>query len=183
MIVKPKYIMLKNGKQAVLRAPKEDESKELLLLMKDCAVETSFLLRTVDEIDTGAIEDERTWIKGKNESARDCVICAYVDGELAGDCGISPINDLQKLRHRASLGIGLRQAFWELGLGTALISYAEQTARALGFEQLELDVFATNMRARRLYEKLGFTETGRIPHGQKLSDGSYDDLIYMVKAL
>ena len=34
-----------------------------------------------------------------------------------------------------------------MGLGTLMISYAEECARSLGFEQLELDIFSTNERA------------------------------------
>lgn len=52
MIVKEKTVILKNGKEAIFRACNIEESQELLLLVKDCASETDFTLRSEDEVDT-----------------------------------------------------------------------------------------------------------------------------------
>ncbi len=183
MIIPSETLTLKNGTQVLLRSPTEADSQDLLLLMYDCAHETNFLLRLPEEVDTNDADGERDWIRQNNEDPRSCVICAYIDGILAGNCGISPVNSLKKLNHRARLGIGIRQAFWGIGLGTAMLLYMEEMASMLGYEQLELDVFSSNKRALCLYEKLGFSETGFIPNAQKLPDGSYDNLIYMVKSL
>jgi GNAT superfamily N-acetyltransferase len=44
------------------------------------------------------------------------------------------------------------------GVGTALMAYAEQWAKARGFAMLSLNVFTANRRARNLYGRLGFEE-------------------------
>lgn len=44
------------------------------------------------------------------------------------------------------------------GVGSALIAYAEEWARARGFAMLTLNVFIANRLARDLYRKLGFEE-------------------------
>jgi ribosomal protein S18 acetylase RimI-like enzyme len=44
------------------------------------------------------------------------------------------------------------------GVGSALIAYAEEWARAGGFAMLTLNVFTANRLARDLYRKLGFEE-------------------------
>lgn len=44
------------------------------------------------------------------------------------------------------------------GVGSALIAYAEEWARARGFSMLTLNVFTANRLARDLYRKLGFEE-------------------------
>ena len=111
------------------------------------------------------------------------MFCAYIDGELAGNTGISLPHNLIKEKHRGMLGIGLRKKFWNQGLGTEMIKYVEENAKKIGFEQLELDVFSTNERAIHVYRKSGFKETGIIPHGYKLSSGIYADKILMVKFL
>lgn len=46
------------------------------------------------------------------------------------------------------------------GIGTALLSAAEARAIALGKSALRLDVIDRNLRARALYARLGFVETG-----------------------
>lgn len=42
------------------------------------------------------------------------------------------------------------------GVGDALLREAEQWTRRKGFRRLSLDVFASNLRGRRFYEKAGF---------------------------
>ena len=54
-------------------------------------------------------------------------------------------------------------------------------AKALGYEQVELEVVAPNSRAISLYEKFDFVRTGTLPHYYKYRDGSYVDACYMVR--
>jgi [ribosomal protein S18]-alanine N-acetyltransferase len=49
------------------------------------------------------------------------------------------------------------------GLGSALVGYLLQQARNSGVTSVLLDVRPSNTEARRLYEKLGFSEIGRRP--------------------
>lgn len=46
------------------------------------------------------------------------------------------------------------------GLGSALIAAAADLAAARGYRELRLDVIDTNLRARALYERLGFRAAG-----------------------
>jgi ribosomal protein S18 acetylase RimI-like enzyme len=48
-----------------------------------------------------------------------------------------------------------------LGIGTHLISVAESRIRERGLSVAQLDVGDNNPRARALYERLGYRETGR----------------------
>ena len=53
-----------------------------------------------------------------------------------------------------------------------------QGAREKGLERVELEVFASNRPAIRLYESLGFVVEGIKRRGRKL-DGAYDDVLEM----
>jgi RimJ/RimL family protein N-acetyltransferase len=64
------------------------------------------------------------------------------------------------------------------GLGRRLVESVVKSAREHGMERIQLDVFATNTRAIRLYQNLGFVAEGRQRRARKL-DGEYDDLILM----
>lgn len=60
------------------------------------------------------------------------------------------------------------------GFGTALIAALEEQARARGHRQVRLDVETDNVRARRLYERLGYRATGAVSQeewDQELPDG------------
>ena len=51
------------------------------------------------------------------------------------------------------------------------------------YEQVELEVVDGNNRAKNLYERFGFRETGRNFRALKYDDGSYRDEYKMVKIL
>ena len=72
------------------------------------------------------------------------------------------------------------------GLGTRLIVLAEQQARQRGERVLGLAVGLENLRARSLYERLGFVSTGDVQrdeyideHGRQIEEES----VYMTKTL
>lgn len=46
------------------------------------------------------------------------------------------------------------------GIGTLLLEFAEETARALGYKKISLNVEVEKLSARRLYERMGYVITG-----------------------
>ena len=48
----------------------------------------------------------------------------------------------------------------EAGIGSSLLSHAERLAIRHGYRQIGLGVDVTNPRARRLYERLGYSDSG-----------------------
>ena len=65
--------------------------------------------------------------------------------------------------HRALLGMGVRHDLRRAGLGTRLVREALAWARAVGFAWVDLEVLAQNHKARALYLRIGFVETGEVP--------------------
>jgi RimJ/RimL family protein N-acetyltransferase len=61
-----------------------------------------------------------------------------------------------------------------------MMKEVEKHVKSIGVEILYLEVFATNSRARHVYDKLDYKETGVIPRGAKRDD-KYVDMIVMVK--
>jgi RimJ/RimL family protein N-acetyltransferase len=65
-------------------------------------------------------------------------------------------------------------------LGTTMLAYAKQ----LGYRSVIFNlVFAENVVARRLWEKLGFKELGVIPGAVRKNDGTYQDAVIMLRSL
>jgi RimJ/RimL family protein N-acetyltransferase len=81
-------------------------------------------------------------------------------------------------RHTAELGIGLSAKVRGHGLGSRLLRGIIALSRRCGIEKLELQVYASNVAARRLYRKFGFKVEGRRIRARKL-DGRYDDVVLM----
>ena len=178
----PRTITLKDGRSCTLRPTHPDDAAEMIAYMKQIAEETRFTLRTPEEV-TFTLEQERDILGNLLEDQGSVMILAEVDGQVAGNCSISGMGYRSRIRHRCSMAIALKKDYWNLGIGTAMISYLTELAKEIGFEQMELDVVADNERGIKLYEKCGFAETGKHLRALKYDDGTYADEIIMIKLL
>ena len=68
------------------------------------------------------------------------------------------------------------------GVGTKLLAAAENFARGRGAARLELEVFAKNEKAIKLYGRLGYVQEGR-RKGAAIHAGGLDDVVFMTKFL
>jgi RimJ/RimL family protein N-acetyltransferase len=83
-----------------------------------------------------------------------------LDGSDAiGWCDISP-NPRPALSHGGTLGMALLDAQRGRGIGRRLLAATVEDAWRFGLERIELTVLVSNVRARRLYEAMGFHEEG-----------------------
>jgi ribosomal protein S18 acetylase RimI-like enzyme len=82
--------------------------------------------------------------------------------------------------HAGVLGTGLLQEYRGLGIGRRLLEAALAGARDAGIERVELGVWASNDRARKLYERTGFATEG-VQRRARLIDGIADDLVLMAR--
>ena len=54
----------------------------------------------------------------------------------------------------------------------------KEKCRELGFRVLQFNaVVESNVHARHLYERLGFTQLGTIPGGFRMKEGNYENII------
>ncbi|MCR5724726.1 MAG: GNAT family N-acetyltransferase [Treponema sp.] len=170
------------SKTLVVRSPEEADAAELLDYFLTACGETDFLLCRPHEV-TFTVEKEREMIASHLAHEKRMLIAVFDGKRIIADIGIQAAGDFEKYSHRCRIGISVRSEYWGHGIGSLLLSEAEKAARSMGYKQLELDVFAVNSRAVSLYKKAGFTECGRIPRAAHMLDGSYSDLIYMIKQL
>lgn len=102
---------------------------------------------------------------------------ALSDGEVVGWCDICR-EEMEGLTHSGHLGMGVIPGFRGQGLGRKLLEATMADALGAGLERIELEVFASNEPAIKLYESAGFREEGRKRRGRFI-DGEYDDLVGM----
>ncbi len=174
---------IKDGRKAVLRSPSENDAKEMLSFIIRASGDTPFLMKYPEEHADTTLEQEKAFLKDAYESTDKMMICCLIDGRIAGNCLISFRTGI-KDGHRASVAIALLKEFWNLGIGTRMfeemIKIAEERG---GVRQLELDFIEGNVRARALYEKMGFRITGVKPDAIRMKDGSFVNEYMMVKWL
>ena len=175
-------IILKNGKEALLRNGDFSDGRSVYENFNLTHVETDFLLSYPDE-NSFDQDQESQFLEQKTKSSNEIEIIALVDDVVVGTAGIEAIGTKYKVRHRAEFGISILKEYWGLGLGRALAEACIKCARDAGYIQLELNVVAENKRAISLYHALGFEEFGRNPRGFNSRTDGFQELIYMLLKL
>lgn len=89
MIIEDVRFRLKDGREALLRSPKEEDVESTLEYMFISAGETDFLLRCPEECGKYTAEGEKRLFEEKNASSDEAMIMCIVDGKVVGNCGIS----------------------------------------------------------------------------------------------
>ncbi len=106
-------------------------------------------------------QDEEEWFnRQRNDtSSRHFAILTRAEGRVIGNCGLHQIDWTNQ---NAIFGIFIGDKdYWDKGFGTdatrTLLRYAFEEAN---LHRIELEVFAFNLRAIRVYEKCGFKLEG-----------------------
>lgn len=183
MIIDDVRFQLKDGREAILRSPREEDVEGTLEYLVVSAGETDFILRYPEECGKYTAEGEKKLFEQKNASSNEAMIMCIVDGKVVGNCDISFFKGM-KTRHRANIGIALISEFWNQGIGTKmmeeLIRLAESREDVM---QVELEFVEGNARARHLYEKMGFRITGVHPNAIRLKDGTLLNCYTMIREI
>jgi GNAT superfamily N-acetyltransferase len=112
---------------------------------------------------------ERHWFSdrlARQQQGGGVVLVAWLDGRPVGEVYLDcePAKEPEVRQHLPGVPVldhlEVLGPLWGRGIGTALIRAAEDTARQLGYERLALGVGLENLRARRLYERLGYADWG-----------------------
>ncbi len=169
----------KDGREVTLRAPKWDDLYDMLEFINSLVDEGADIIMDTKQTK----EQEVEWLArllNRLEKDEITVVVAEVGGRFVGQVVVTPRR--MRSKHVGFLGIALKDGCREIGIGTELMKEAENQSRRLGLEILNLEVFATNERAKHVYEKVGYREVGAWPKVIK-KDGVYIDGILMSKSL
>ncbi|MBR4236514.1 MAG: GNAT family N-acetyltransferase [Clostridia bacterium] len=182
MNLPPETLQLKNGKTCILRSAQAEDAARMIAYMKRMLNETPYLLRTSEEFDY-TVEAEAEVLARKRDDPRALMILAETGGEIIAVSDVTPLSNKSRTLHRAVLGMSVRRDYWQMGIGSAMMERLIAHAEDAGFEQIELEVVASNRRAIGLYTKYGFQVYGTRPHGLKYADGTYADDYLMRREL
>lgn len=171
---------LRDGRKCVLRSPNETDAASMLEYLRTICGETEFVLRYPDECESMTFEEERRFFSVINNSERDMMILAEAEGRIIGNCHIE-CKTLRKTRHRCSIAISVLEEFWSLGVGSHFMAEMIRHAGNMGCTRMELEYVEGNSRAKRMYEKFGFSEYGIRPDALHLKNGESVSEILMAR--
>lgn len=153
------------------------EDAQILMEAEQCIAATPGLLASrPHELKT---ESFQTKIRLLRAIPNGKYIVAESGNQIVGHALLDPMG-LEAIEHVVRLTIAVHSGHEEQGIGEKLLSYLIDWAKtAPKVEKIELNVRAVNLRAIRLYQKLGFTFEGRIRHRMRMPDSSYIDELEM----
>ncbi len=106
-------------------------------------------------------------------------LVARAGGRVVGWCDVRR-HPHEGSRHGGVLGIGLLPEWRGRGVGAALLVRTLEAAEAAGMTRVELEVFASNVRAIRAFEGAGFVREGLKRRARRI-DGRVDDVVCMAR--
>lgn len=165
------------GDRLRLRAPERSDLPKFVAWLNDREV-TAGLTMSLPI----SMAEEEAWFEGmlSNPAAEHpMVIEIYQDEDwiMVGNCGFHTID--WRSRH-AEVGIFIGdKSFWNQGYGTeAMRLLLRHGFHTLNLNRIALQVYETNQRAIRSYEKAGFVLEGRRRQAM-FKDGQYVDILMM----
>ena len=163
--------------QAVLCPSTPADAEALFALYLATAAGKSGLARDPDEIDRAYVEG----FLGKAEIS----VSAWAGDLAVGEIHAGRLGPRQFAHDLLDLTVAVHPQFQGQGLGRRLFEALFEAAAALTpkIERVELFVRAGHTDAVRLYERLGFAIEARFKDRVRLSDGTVEDDLAMVKWL
>jgi RimJ/RimL family protein N-acetyltransferase len=102
---------------------------------------------------------------------------ALEDDRVIGWCDVTVV-PFEGMRHVGRLGMGILPAYRGQGIGRRLLREALRHMFGRGSLRIELEVFASNLPAIKLYEREGFVTEGR-KRLARILDRVEDDILVM----
>ncbi|HWQ83552.1 MAG TPA: GNAT family protein [Anaerolineales bacterium] len=165
------------GKRVRLRAPTRTDLPQFVAWLNDSEVIAGLLVSI-----PMSLEDEEAWFAGMlNRPLAEHPMVIEIQREEAwiavGNCGFHNI-DWRARAAEVGIFIG-EKSLWNQGYGSEamrlLLAHGFST---LNLNRIALDVYETNPRAIRSYEKVGFVHEGRKRQAM-FKDGKYFDILIM----
>ncbi len=172
---------LKNGTEVVLCSPQPGDGAELLAVMKSVIAESAHLLTEVDEFNYTA-EQEEEMIKNFLNHPNKIIITPKINNKIVGMLDFAG-GSRRRIQHQGEFSMSVALDYQGQGIGQAMLEALIEWTKTQRIEQLRLSVTSKNISAISMYKKMDFIEEGRQPKRFKFKDGTYDDLVLMLRQL
>jgi RimJ/RimL family protein N-acetyltransferase len=169
----------KDGRDVALRTPRWEDLDDLMELINSLVDEEADILVT----QRFTREAEAEWLHdalSRLEKDEHFFLVAEVDKKVIASSDF--LIQGEKAEHIGVIGIAIREGYRNIGIGTEIMKTLLERAAFFGLRVVTVNTFATNKRAIRVYEKVGFVQTERIPK-KHFRQNRYIDEIIMTKSV
>jgi ribosomal protein S18 acetylase RimI-like enzyme len=153
------------------------DAAALLAHLKELTAEPGINIPLGPDEVTTTLEQEKSLLSDIANSPNAIMLVAEADGAIVGELSLKTISPRRAVKHVATLGMSVKQAWRGKGVGRALLADAIAWAPSAGIKRIELYVYARNAPAIALYEKSGFAIEGRRKAFIREGDEYLDDFV------
>ncbi len=167
-----------NGETVRLRPMRPDDAGALLALFRSLPSEDLLFLRR-------DVTDERVldaWARDVADGRVITILAESARGDVLGEASLYP-SEVPWTRHVAEVRVITAPRARGKGLGRFLLREIMAAAKAAGIEKLVAQMTVEQEAARRLFERLGFSEEGRFRAYARDQTGAPHDLVVMTATL
>jgi RimJ/RimL family protein N-acetyltransferase len=155
-----------------VRRATEADASALIELRHKLFAETSYMLWEPAEF-THTADHERQRIARLNSQPNSLVLLAEEGAQVVGL--LSAVGgERNRLRHSATLALGVARSHWGQGIAKAMVGEAVAWSAKAGLKRLELTVHTSNLAALSVYRHCGFEVEG-LRRSSLFVDGAYVD--------
>jgi L-amino acid N-acyltransferase YncA len=161
-----------------LRPMRPDDAGALLALFRSLPPEDLLFLRR-------DVTDERVldaWARDVADGRVITILAETERGDVLGEASLYP-SEVPWTRHVAEVRVITAPRARGKGLGRLLLREIMAAAKAAGIEKLVAQMTVEQEAARRLFERLGFSEEGRLRAHTRDQTGAPHDLVVMTATL
>lgn len=162
-----------------IRLAVEEDAVGLLEAMQS-AESSNFMLFGPGERNL-SVEGTVKLIQMLSRNKEDALAVAILDKQVVGYI-ILRGETIPRVKHRASIVIGVHEVARGKGVGQALFSFIHVLASEWGLHRLELTVMAHNETAIHVYQKMGYVIEGTRKHSLVVN-GEFVDEVALAKIL
>lgn len=171
---------LADGRVVHVRVGRGGDAAGVLEVREATVRESIYTIVQADELELDEGRQRASIEQSATESGW-LFLVAECDGRIVGYLEFAN-GAKRRTRHAGMFSIYLLDGWRGLGIGSDMVRTLVEWAEATdAIEKITLAVFATNERARALYQRHGFAVEGYCPRDMKCEDGTYIDSVLMYR--
>lgn len=164
----------------VFREAETDDAEEMISYLNIVGRESDNLMHGPDGF-KAPIEAVKRRIQASHDADNSVILIALAGEKIIARAELDGFPGT-RLHHNARFSISVRKDYWNMKIGTTLMTKIIERARKMNLLNIELEVVADNQAAIALYHKMGFSDVG-IYKRYWFANNAYRDAIIMQKSL
>ena len=164
----------------VFREATMDDAEEMISYLNIVGGESDNLMHGADGFHV-PVEAVKRRIQASHDADNSMILIALADGKIIARAELAGY-PAAKLHHNATFSISVRKDYWNMKIGTRLMTEIIECAKKMNLRNIDLEVVVDNKAAIALYHKMGFTDIG-VYKNYWYANNTYSDAIVMQKCL